>query len=98
MTKNKKELDTLVSDIYNKISVLSKGEHIDLDEDTIEQFGESMKQILYQWSHPEPRGDATLRMSNIGRKPRQLWFDMRASEAQAEEIPPHVLIKFLYGH
>ena len=42
MTNKKKTLDTLVSDIYNKISVLSEGKHIDLDEDTIEQFGESM--------------------------------------------------------
>lgn len=55
MTNKKKTLDTLVSDIYNKISVLSEGKHIDLDEDTIEQFGESMKQILYDWSHPKPR-------------------------------------------
>ena len=98
MPKSNKTLDTLVSDIYNKISVLSEGKHIDLDEDTIEQFGESMKQILYDWSHPKPRGNATLRMSNIGRKPRQLWFDMRTEDTQSESIPPHVFIKFLYGH
>jgi hypothetical protein len=98
MTKKKKQLDTLVQDIYNKISVLGKGEHIDLDKDTIDQFGESMKEILYQWSHPEPRGDFKLRMSNIGKKPRQLWFENRAEDNQAETIPPHVFIKFLYGH
>jgi len=98
MKKTKKTIDTLVQDIYNKIGVLGKGEHIDLDKDTIEQFGESMKEILYNWSHPEPRGDAKLRMSNIGRQPRQLWFDMRADNSQTEDIAPHVFIKFLYGH
>ena len=97
MAKSKKTLDTLVEDIYNKIGVLADGEHIDLDPETIDQFGESMKEILYKWSHPEPRGDATLRMSNIGRKPRQLWFDMK-SEGTAEKMPPSLFIKFLYGH
>jgi len=98
MKKKSKTLDTLVQDIYNKISVLGKGEHIDLDKDTIEQFGESMKEILYNWSHPEPRGNEKLRMSNIGRKSRQLWFDTRAEDTQSENIPAHVFIKFLYGH
>ena len=98
MKKKTKTLDTLVQDIYNKISVLGKGEHIDLDKDTIDQFGESMKEILYNWSHPEPRGNEKLRMSNIGRKSRQLWFDTRAEDTQSENIPAHVFIKFLYGH
>ena len=97
MSKSKKTLDTLVTDIYNKIGVLADGKHIDLDPETIDQFGESMKEILYKWSHPEPRGKATLRMSNIGRKSRQLWFDMK-SEDTAEKMPPSLFIKFLYGH
>jgi hypothetical protein len=87
----------LVTNIYNKIGVLADGKHIDLDPETIDQFGESMKEILYKWSHPEPRGKATLRMSNIGRKSRQLWFDMK-SEDTAEKMPPSLFIKFLYGH
>ena len=97
MAKSKKTLDTLVEDIYNKIGVLADGEHIDLDEDTIEQFGESMKEILYSWSHPEPRGKSTLRMSNIRKKERQLWFDMK-TEGTPERMPPSLFIKFLYGH
>jgi|TARA_R110001606_G_scaffold397989_1_gene575954 hypothetical protein len=97
MAKSQKTLDTLVEDIYNKIGVLADGEHIDLDKDTIEQFGESMKEILYNWSHPEPRGKPTLRMSNIGRKERQLWFDMK-TEGTPERMPPSLFIKFLYGH
>ncbi len=97
MKKKTKTLDTLVEDIYNKIGVLADGEHIDLDPETIDQFGESMKEILYKWSHPEPRGAATLRMSNIGRKSRQLWYDMK-TEGTPERMPPSLFIKFLYGH
>jgi len=36
-------------------------------------------------------------MSNIGRKSRQLWFDMK-SEGTPERMPPSLFIKFLYGH
>jgi hypothetical protein len=97
MTKSKKTLDTLVEDIYNKIGVLADGEHMELDEATIDKFGESMKEALYNWSHPAPRGNTTLRMSNVGRKERQLWYDMK-TEGTPEKIPPPLFIKFLYGH
>ena len=96
MTKNKKTLDTLVEDIYNKLSALGKGEHLDIDEDTIEQFGESMKEILYTWSHPSPRGKPSLRMSNVGKQPRQLWYEMNSTSDTTEVISPPTFIKFLY--
>ena len=98
MKKNKKTLDTLVEDIYNELSALGKGEHLNIDEDTIEQFGESMKQILYDWSHPSPRGKPSLRMSNIGKQPRQLWYEMNSDSENTEVISPPTFIKFLYGH
>ena len=92
-----KKLNTLVDDIYKKLSVLGKGKSLNLSEETIEQFGESMKDVLRHWSTPNPRSVETLRMSNIGRPNRQLWFDMK-TEQQAQEIPPATFIKFLYGH
>jgi len=98
MTKKKKTLDTLVEDIYNKLSALGNGEHLDIDEETIEQFGESMKEILYTWSHPAPRGKPSLRMSNIGKQPRQLWYEMNSEADSTEVISPPTFIKFLYGH
>ena len=97
MKKKTKTLDTLVEDIYNKIGVLADGEHMELDEATIDKFGESMKEVLYNWSHPAPRGNTTLRMSNVGRKERQLWYDMK-TEGTPERMPPSLFIKFLYGH
>ena len=92
-----KKLNTLVDDIYKKLSVLGKGKSLNLSEESIEQFGESMKDVLRHWSTPTPRSTTTLRMSNIGRPNRQLWFDMK-TEQQAQEIPPSTFIKFLYGH
>ena len=92
-----KKLNTLVDDIYKKLSVLGKGKSLNLSEETIDQFGESMKEVLRHWSTPHPRAAETLRMSNIGRPNRQLWFDMK-TEQQAQEIPPATFIKFLYGH
>ena len=94
---SKKKLNTLVDDIYKKLSVLGKGKSLNLSEETIDQFGESMKEVLRHWSTPHPRATETLRMSNIGRPNRQLWVDMK-TEQQAQEIPPATFIKFLYGH
>ena len=97
MKQKTKNLNTLVDDIYKKLSVLGKGKSLNLSEETIDQFGESMKEVLRHWSTPHPRATETLRMSNIGRPNRQLWFDMK-TEQQAQEIPPATFIKFLYGH
>jgi len=97
MKQKTKNLNTLVDDIYKKLSVLGKGKSLNLSEESIEQFGESMKEVLRHWSTPKPRATETLRMSNIGRPNRQLWFDMK-TEQQAQEIPPSTFIKFLYGH
>jgi hypothetical protein len=98
MKKNNKSLDTLVPDIYNKLSALGRGEHLELDEKTIDDFGEAMKKILYEWSHPKPRGKPSLRMSNVGKPTRQLWYDINSDEDNQEELSPSTFIKFLYGH
>lgn len=93
-----KKLDTLVEDIYDKLSVLSDGESLNIDDKTIDAFGESMKEVLSQWANPRPRDSGTLRMSNIGKPLRQLWYDMRSESKTTERIKPSVFIKFLYGH
>jgi hypothetical protein len=93
-----KKLDTLVEDIYDKLSVLSDGNSLDIDDKTIDAFGESMKEVLSQWANPRPRDSGTLRMSNIGKPMRQLWYDMRSESKTTERIKPSVFIKFLYGH
>ena len=93
-----KKLDTLVEDIYDKLSALSDGKSLNIDEKTIDDFGESMKKALSHWADPKPRAANTLRMSNIGKPLRQLWYDMRSENKKTERIPSPVFIKFLYGH
>lgn len=42
----------------------------------------------------EPRA-FTLRMSNLGKGARQLWYDKRYG--RDENLPPHTVFKFIYG-
>ena len=93
-----KKLDTLVEDIYDKLSVLDKGEALDLSEEVLEDFGNSMKEALRHWATPRPRDTETLRMSNIGKPTRQLWYDMKADHTDKQPMEPHLFIRFLYGH
>jgi hypothetical protein len=37
-------------------------------------------------------------MSNIGKQPRQLWYEMNSESDNTEVISPPTFIKFLYGH
>ena len=94
----KKKLDTLVDDIYSKLSVLGEGKQLDVSEKDIDELGESIKTALKHWAHPEPRNSTeTLRMSNIGRPERQLWYDLNSEDSDTP-IAPQTFIKFLYGH
>ena len=78
---SKKKLNTLVDDIYKKLSVLGEGKQLDVSDKDIDELGESIKTALKSWAHPEPRNSTdTLRMSNIGRPPRQLWYDMNLED------------------
>ena len=93
-----KKLDTLVEDIYKTLSVLGEGKPLDVSEEVLDNFGNAMKEALRQWSAPRERDKETLRMSNIGRPLRQLWYDLKSDGENTQEIPPHTFIKFLYGH
>jgi len=95
--KNKKTLDTLVQDIYEVIEVLNEDEAIDIPEDMYEQFGRDMEDALRHWATPIDRPKNGLRMSNIGRPLRRLWYDLN-TEQEKEQIDAPTFIKFLYGH
>ena len=99
MTKKKnKTLDTLVQDIYNTIEVLADDEVIDIPEQMYEEFGRDMEDALRHWATPVERPKNGLRMSNIGRPIRRLWYDLNLEEAEKERINGPTFIKFLYGH
>jgi len=93
-----KKLDTLVEDIYEKLSVLGDGEALDVSEEVLDEFGNSMKEALRHWATPKPRDKETLRMSNIGKPLRQLWYDMKSESEDTQPFEPHLFIRFLYGH
>ena len=97
-TKNQPKLDTLVSDIYSKIESLSNGKELDLSEEDLETFGKDMADALRHWSIPQERTKDNLRMSNIGKPLRRLWFDSKTTEQEKEIHPAPLQIKFLYGH
>jgi len=95
--KNNKTLDTLVQDIYEVIEVLNDDEVIDIPEDMYEQFGRDMEDALRHWATPVQRPKNGLRMSNIGRPLRRLWYDLNTDQ-EKEQINAPTFIKFLYGH
>lgn len=91
-----KSLDSLVSDIYSEIEVLGQNKNLDIPEDLIEDFGERMKEVMRHWATPKEQSKG-LRMSNIGRPARQLWYESRDEEDKRPSYAP-TYIKFLYGH
>jgi len=93
----KKQLNTLIEDIYSQVEILGRGEALNVTDDQIEDFGNYMKEALRDWLTPKANSKPTLRMSNIGKPSRQLWFDMN-SEREAKGINAPTMIKFLYGH
>ena len=93
----KKRLDTVVEDIYQSIAPLGRVEAIEVSDKVIDKFGDSMKEALREWLTPRGSRKPSLRMSNIGRPARQLWYDFNM-ERDPSPLPPPLLIKFLFGH
>ena len=101
MSKKNKSLDTLVEDIYNTIGVLADGNKIKISNKLLEELGIDIVSAVKEWATPVKRNKATsqtLRMSNIGRPERQLWYDMHEERDTSSSIEPSTFIKFLYGH
>tara|TARA_Y100001963_G_C6771251_1_gene444983 strand:+ start:1500 stop:2360 length:861 start_codon:yes stop_codon:yes gene_type:complete len=93
----KKQLETIVEDIYKKLSYLSEGKELNISEEDYENFGEAMKNALKHWATPYDKKQ-TIRMSNMGRPNRRLWYDIHREEDANNAISPSTYIKFLYGH
>ena len=94
----KKKLDTLVQDIYDTILVLNEGKSLEIPEEDIQEFGTAMMDALRSWSTPRDRSDQhTLRMSNVGKPLRQLWYDIK-TDKEVSPLTAPTFIKFLLGH
>jgi hypothetical protein len=94
-TDTLKTTDTIVEDIYKLMDTKVVAEGVDVEK-VIKDFGENMKAILVNNITAHEFDKRKLRMSNIGKKDRQLWYGYKGY--QGEELMPHTRIKFLYGH
>jgi hypothetical protein len=76
-----KTLDTLISDIYEKLEGLSNGEGLEIPEKELDITLSRIKDGILSWSTPSERNKSfTLRMSNIGRPARQLVVRIKRRE------------------
>ena len=89
-----KELSTLVDDVYETVTAITDGQEI--PDELLDELGDKIKQTIKTWATPQNRNKFTLRMSNIGRPTRQLYY----SNQQTRDVKhsPDTQIKFLYGH
>lgn len=85
---------TLPDDIYR---ILSDGTDHEVSEDNVQWAGEAFKELLRTrlTKRKEVTGDSVIRFSSLGKKDRQIWYASRG--APAEELPPKMNFKFLYG-
>tara|TARA_R100001377_G_scaffold44181_1_gene25130 strand:- start:307 stop:1176 length:870 start_codon:yes stop_codon:yes gene_type:complete len=95
---SKKTLDLLVNNIYTKLDDLNKGKQLNISEEQANAFGKAMAAALLHWSKPYKKKKQHLRMSNIGKPERQLWFDANSTNVHSTSVAPSTHIKFLYGH
>ena len=87
--------DTLIDDIYQMIDTKEISDGVDVDK-IVDDFGKNMKKILKNNITEHEFDRRKLRMSNIGKQDRQLWYSYNGYEG--EKLMPHTRIKFLYGH
>lgn len=86
-----KTIDTLVDDIYG----LFTGDKFEVTARHLEQFGGELTRLVGS-RFADERGDGSLRLSNIGKPDRQLWYELNY-KGPVEEMSPHAYIKFMYG-
>lgn len=95
---NQKPLNTLVPDIYELLENLSNGKPLPITEEALDITMASMKEAILHWATPRSRDtDFSVRMSNVGKPSRQLWFEKRDPSGRGG-VDGATQIKFLYGH
>jgi hypothetical protein len=93
-----KKIDTLVEDIYDLFTDASS-----VDKDDLKLSARQLSRAITNHvvnrllESKQPKRKRTLRMSQVGKPLRQLWYDLK--EYPVNEKPlPHNQIKFLYGN
>jgi hypothetical protein len=90
-----RNLSTLVEEIYQTVSDLNSGAK-SIPEENLETLATGIKKAISSWSQPQNRNGFSIRMSNIGKPARQLFYNKKYPSSSTPDAP--TLIKFLYGH
>ena len=94
-------IDRLIPDIYSLLQDKKNplpgalGEALINNKDIFERFGKELGEVLFKSVSEEKA--PSLRMSNIGRPLRQLYYEINQT-VQPEPISGQSLFKFAYGH
>ena len=86
-----KTIDTLVEDLYN----IFKQPQV-VDEALAKAMGNGIADIVKLRLEGRER-EQYLRMSNIGKPDRQVWYDLNSPPADKEELQPQTYLKFMFG-
>lgn len=88
-----KSIDTLVLDIQG----LFGEEPHKVSPERAKALGEQIAEVVTRRLSEDRREQTpTLRMSNLGKGDRQLWYEIHSKETQ-DPLPPDTKIKFLFG-
>ena len=91
-------LHALVPHIYEDLEKLSDGKPLPITEEEVDRVVANMKTAIMEWCNPSERSkNFTVRMSNVGKPARQLWYEKRDPQGRGNIDGP-TQIKFLYGH
>ena len=96
-TTGQKRIDTIATDIKNLVAGISNGKPANVTEENMDKFLVNIKEAFNSWNNPIREKDGKLRMSVLGKPPRQLWYD-RFSPKKTKAYDASLNIKFLYGH
>jgi len=87
-----KTIETLVDDIY---ALFKQPDGHRVDEARVAALGKDLGEMVGR-RLAEVRGDNYLRMSNLGKGDRQLWYDIKGG-GEPTELTANTRIKFLFG-
>lgn len=74
-----KSIDSLVDDIYG---LFTDGPH-ECDSERVAEFGKNLAEAVAQrLSSERDRAEFTLRVSNLGKPDRQLWYERNSEETK----------------
>ena len=91
-------MPSVVETLQNFLAQACK-EPVSVSSDIVDEFGELCKEAFKKQFTQEREKEFRIRMSNVGKPVRRLWFDNKYKNTHSDSKPsPHTQIKFLYGH